>query len=237
MIKIIAKLFNKNIDITENTSPRLESSILEVLNNINLKYDFSQSTLLEIGSRDGLDSYRIKNLLNIDSKNVLIVEANPTCCEFIRKKYPKFRVINYAIYNKEESLTFNKVLKENIGTSSLLDRRDNYYHDKSEKISVSAIRGETLLKKFNLSNIGFCKIDVEGATYEVIESFEDMLSTIQFLHIECEHKQVWENQKLYDDIKKLLEFKNFEQVFFEYVSDEKLQSDSIWRNKNKLELL
>lgn len=116
--------------------------------------------------------------------------------------------------------------------SSILDRVDGFYNNiTTEKITVNTITGKQLLKQINLDYIDLCKIDVEGLTYEVIESFENKIKSIRSMHIECEHKEIWKNQKLFLDVEHLLKSFNFEMVYFEYICNETIQSDSIWLNR------
>lgn len=229
MLSIIKKILNRQKH--ENTSPTLEDSIEAALKNI-LPKIIEFKTLLEIGSRDGHDANRLSKLLNINKQDVYVIEANPDSFEKIKAEYPSYNVFNVALFNKEGFLDFNKVYKDNIGTSSILNRNDNYYTDKSEKIKVKTITGERFFKEYQIPEISLCKIDVEGATLEVLESFLEQLQKIKLIHLESEHKEVWTNQKLYSDIKDYLTKLNFKEVYFEYVSEEKLQSDSIWLNEN-----
>jgi FkbM family methyltransferase len=188
-------------------------------------------TVLEIGSRDGIDAEKLRGYFGIESKNVWVVEPNPTQQQLILKNYPEINLITNPIFNEEKTLTFYGVdVEDQIlnGVSSLLDRVDKLY-DKinTNKISVKSILGSTLVKMIN-KDIDVCKIDVEGATYEVLDSFGDELNKIKTIHVECEHRPVWINQKLYDEVSQFLIDKGYKQVYFSYCNNDTLQSDSIW---------
>lgn len=186
-------------------------------------------TILEIGSRDADDANILKEIFDISDSNVYIVEPNPKQQIKISEKYPNFNLIKEAIFNEEKLLSFNAVNTHDlIGVSSLMERKDKLY-DKidSEKIMVNTILGSRLLSNIN-KEIDLCKIDVEGATYEVLISFGDDISKIKSMHIENEHLEVWENQKLYEDVKQYLISKDFTEIDFQYVNNVILQSDSIW---------
>jgi len=131
-------------------------------------------------------------------------------------------------------LRFNAVNhnnKDHVGISSLLDRTDNLYWRLDTKvILVPTIKGSKLMEIIN-KDIDMCKIDVEGATYEVLESFGDSISRIKSFHIEAEHKVVWKKQKLYSIIESFLTEHGFEKIYFKYVNDVVVQSDSIWVQK------
>ena len=51
---------------------------------------------------------------------------------------------------------------------------------------------------------------------------------IKSMHLENEHKEVWKNQKLYDEVKDYLLSKGFTEIYFQYVNNVVLQSDTIW---------
>jgi FkbM family methyltransferase len=198
------------------------------------KTNISPKTILEIGSRDGDDANILKEYFSISDSDIYVVEPNPNQQKKISHKYPDFNLIKKAIYNKSGKLKFNRVIDEElIGISSLLSRNDKIYDRiQSELIDVDVVTGDELL--LNLPEIDLCKIDVEGSTYEVIESFGEKITKIKSFHIESEHKEVWTGQKLYDDVKLLLENLGYTQIYFEFVNGVSLQSDSIWVYKNYL---
>lgn len=191
--------------------------------------------ILEIGSRDGHDANKLKNLFSLTDQCVWVVEPNPQQCEMIRTTYPNFNLVDKAIFKTDGIVDFNKLDGDEmmIGTSSILDRVDNWYISMgAKKIKVESITGKKLLEMIN-SDVDVCKIDVEGLTYEVLESFGDDIFKIKSFHIECEHSEVWKNQKLYGEIELFLIKNNFTSVYSDYYEG-KLQSDSIWINNNFL---
>jgi len=203
---------------------------LEVINShtkINPKY------ILEIGSRDGHDANKLKNLFGTEDENVWVVEPNPNQCDLIKEIYPNFNLVDCAISNINDFVNFNQLTGDEmvVGTSSILDRADSWYDQMgAKKIKVKSITGKNLLEIIN-SNVDLCKIDVEGLTYEVLESFEDDIKKIKSFHIECEHREVWKGQKLYDEVESLLINKNYIRVYSDYFEG-KLQSDTIWVHKD-----
>ncbi len=195
------------------------------------KTNITPNTILEIGSRDANDSELLRGFFDINPKNVWIVEPNPIQHNKIISNYPDFNLVKYPIFNEEKEILFNAVdVNDQVlnGVSSVLDRVDNLY-DKinTNKIKLKTILGSELLSIVNL-DVDLCKIDVEGATYEVLESFGTDIIKIKSMHIECEHREVWVNQKLYNDVKQLLITKGYTEVYFNYCNNDTLQSDSIW---------
>ena len=204
-----------------------------MVNYYNLITEFTTitpKTILEIGSMDGNDANKLKELFLLNDNDVWVIEPSSTQQDVIKLKYPNFNLITEAIFNEKGVKSFNQINGHDAGTSSLYDRIDSWYELQGKglvKRMVNTITGYELLTIIN-KDVEICKLDVEGLTYEVLNSFDDKISNIYSFHIESEHREVWKNQYLYDDVKKLLESNNYKQIYFEYVSGGILQSDSIW---------
>ena len=211
--------------------------MVEYINEIIDKTIIKPKNVLEIGSRDGDDAEHLRKGFNIESSDVWVVEPNPTQQIKIIEKYPSIKLIKHPVFNVEKTLIFYGVdVNDQIlnGVSSLLNRIDGLYEKiNTNKIEVETILGSKLIDIIN-QEVDVCKIDVEGATFEVLESFGERINQIKSLHIECEHKPVWVEQKLYDDVSEFLLNKDFTQIYFKYCSNDVLQSDSIWVQKRFL---
>ena len=205
-------------------------------NNIIEKTTIFVKTILEIGSRDGNDANELMNYFQLNSEDVWVVEPNPKQITIIESSYPNFNLVHNAIFSEETEHDFYQVdnnIPNDVGTSSLINRNDNWYESKTNIIKVKTITGKQLLNKIN-REVDVCKIDVEGLTIEVLISFGETLNQIKSFHLECEHREVWKNQKLYNDVAKFLIDNNYVQIYFEYCSGGTLQSDSIWVLNNYL---
>ncbi len=187
--------------------------------------------ILEIGSRDGKDAEKLRSLFKISPDKVYIVEPNPDQVPKINENFPQATLFDFAVSNKIGTATFNKVKPECdegfIGTSSLMERPE-FYQDRTEKIEVDVKTGEYLLEQIKEDQIDLCKIDVEGHTFEVLESFGEKIHRINTFHIESEHVAKWHGQKLYAVNKAYLESMGYTQIMFMYVWGGTIQSDSVW---------
>jgi FkbM family methyltransferase len=185
--------------------------------------------ILEIGSRDGNDALIMKNLFNLDDSKVWVVEPNPKQIKVIENSHPNFNLVPYAIFNESTEHDFYQVEGNmaEVGTSSLVNRNDSWYNGRSNVIKVKTITGEELIDMIG-EDIDICKLDVEGLSYKVLVSFGDKLNKIKSFHIECEHTEIWESQKLYSDVSEYLTHNNYTQIHFEYCPWGPIQSDSIW---------
>lgn len=187
------------------------------------------SVILEIGSRDGDDSNYMKEKFNLRDEDVYIVEPNNISYNLIKEKYPNYKVYKYAINEYNGECDFYNIMDKNvIGISSVKNRRDKYYDNIScNKIRVKCITGHDLINDIN-KRIDYCQIDVEGLGYEVLTSIKEHIKKINYILIESEYKEIWEDQKMYKDIDEYMR-KTHELIFIEKVG---AQSNTLWKLRN-----
>jgi FkbM family methyltransferase len=164
------------------------------------------TSVLEIGSRDGHDAHEICKFFNIDPEECVIVEAHPDLYNTICETYPQYNVYNFAASNKDGVVQFRAGVvghESNVGVSSLMVHKT--YHHYHEKVNVSMFRmDQRVIKDFDL-----LKLDVEGHAYEVLEGFGERLNKIKAIAVETEEIELWEDQKIHDQVQQLLEDKGF----------------------------
>jgi FkbM family methyltransferase len=209
------------------------------------KFKSNPVTILEIGSRDGDDAEALRVLSSADCGNVYIVEPHPDSYRNIINKYPLANVYNFAISNKPGVLDFNAIPltypQSVVGTSSLLRRNRDISAPNQifpeQWIKVLAVTGTTLLELINRHEIDIVKIDVEGFTFEVLQSFGDNVRLMKALHLEVEIPPLtlWEEQKHYADVQYVMRWYGFEEKYYDGkywgridAGGEKLQGDSVW---------
>lgn len=173
-----------------------------------LKEYFTPTSVIEIGSRDGHDAHDICQFFDIDPKNCTIVEAHPELYKIICETYPQYTVHNFAASNTNGFIEFRAGVvghESNVGVSSLMVHKT--YHHYHEKVQVP-------MKRMDLIGIDFdlLKLDVEGHAYEVLEGFGDELDSIKAIAVETEEIELWEGQKIHDQVQEFLESKGFKLV-------------------------
>lgn len=190
-------------------------------------------SILEIGSLNGSDVIQLKKIFNIDNDKIHIVEAHPELYKRIQNvielRHNGMNVYNYAAASTTGPIEFNAIdleLQQNPGASSILDRSDKRVYNKT---IVDGITIFDLFTNYNIDiDIDLCKIDVEGLTLEVLESFGSKIHNINSFHIECEHRAIWKNQKLYSEVESFLIKHDFLPLSLKFAS---YQSDSVWLRK------
>jgi len=194
--------------------------------------DSNVNSIIEIGSRDGQDSYYL--FLKLNPLFVYTFEANPNCYSIITNDYPEFNNIYGAVSNFTGEASFNMVTSSNwdvVGTSSLKDRTDSWYQDKSSKINVPVDTMENYIKKYNIKDpFDVVKIDTEGCSYEVIEGFGKKIHRVKVIHVENETHPYWFEQKLAHEVGELLQSKGFFKDYEEKFGENSI--DEVWINGN-----
>jgi FkbM family methyltransferase len=183
--------------------------------------------MIEIGSRDGYDTDFISNHFQIPKNKCVVFEPNPEQCRLIQSKYPDFDIFNMAISTKEGLQKFT-IDNQNVGMSSLLTRPIS----NGQTIEVDCIRMDEVILALKLESIDICKIDVEGATLDVLKSFGNKLDIVRSIQLESEIEEVWPGQDLYPTIKEYLSNNGFVEVFYVRLSHS--QVDALWIHKNYL---
>lgn len=185
--------------------------------------------IVEIGANYGQDSERLRILFGLKKKDIYIFEAHPRIAKTARKIFG-FHTYQNAVFNEEKKIVLHGVdeLCENSGISTVM-HSDNLQDKLTKNFRVQAIRMDMWMQKNNLNHIDFCKIDAEGANYEVLQGFGEKLHHVNAIQIEAEHEADYDGEHLWEDISRLLEETGFVLVLF---IRHTIQSDSLWIRKD-----
>lgn len=186
-------------------------------------------TILEIGALDGEYTHELREAFSISKDDTFLVEPNPELRENLLHIAKPSNIFSVAVSNIRGKLTLNRVVsteKNKIGCSSLKRRVDSWGSNLDYlPVMVDVITGADLMKTIS-QQIDLCIIDVEGLAFEVLESFQELLSDINSILIECEHSAIFENQRLFSEVHTFLVNSGFQMMSFRY--SYKNQSDSVW---------
>ena len=145
--------------------------------------------IMEIGSLDGNDSLFFKS--EYPNANVYCIEGLPENYNEFLKDLKNITTINAVIADYDGTIDFHK--KNINGIHGIFDRGSQYG---IEKLKLKCYTMKTICKMYNISSLDLVKIDVEGATYEILKSMDDIIDTIKIMHIETEMHEFFKNQKL-----------------------------------------
>ncbi len=180
--------------------------------------------IIEIGSLNGNDALFFKTCF--PESNVYCIEGLPDNYNTYLKNLTNITPINIVIADYDGEITYHK--KNVNGIHGILNRGDEYG---TETITLECKTIKTLCNDYNIQSIDFVKIDVEGATYEILNGMSEMLDTIKIMHIETESYPFFKGQKLHDEVADYLTNKDFTMVDMTSVNiNNGQQYDSVWVN-------
>jgi len=179
--------------------------------------------IVEIGSLNGKDSLYFKKWF--PQANVYAVEGLPDNYNNYMKDLQNITPINAIITNKnKDKIIYHK--KNTNGIHGIYDRGQQYGESTLE---LPCYTFKTISEKYKIPPVDVVKIDVEGATLDVLEGMD--LSNIKIMHIETENYPLFKDQRLHDDVVKYLEDRDFKMIKLSQVDIEgHYQHDSVWLN-------
>ena len=212
-----------NVFLTNRTSIRMD----DYIKLINKYIDTSTiSTIVDAGSMDGSDTLKLKNAF--PNSTAYSIEGLPDNYNTYLKDNTNIIGINCVIALYDGEITY---YQKNInGIHGIYDRGSSYG---TRTLTLPCFKLATIINNYNIPTIDILKIDVEGASYDLLLSLEQHIHEIKIMHIETETSPFFKGQTLHTDVCKLLEQNNFEciDIIFVEITDNAFQSDSVWVNK------
>lgn len=135
--------------------------------------------------------------------------------------------IQAVVSDKEDYATFHK--KNINGIHGIFDRGENYG---TETETVITSRVDKICALLGVGKIDIAKIDVEGATYEVLVGFGDLLHQVKMFHLETESYPFFKGQKLHPEVVSLMQSSGFDclKITRVEIDADRFQYDSVWIN-------
>jgi hypothetical protein len=185
-------------------------------------------TIMEIGSRDGVDAMFLKQ--EYPHANVYAIEGLPENYDRYMKHLAAITSFNVVITNYDGETDYHK--KNLNGIHGIRNRGDQFGDTVLSNLSCKRI--DTVCREQQIDAIDMVKIDVEGCTYEVLESFGDLLHTVKIMHIETESYPFFEGQVLHETVCEYLRNHGFAMIALTTIgalnNNEHHQHDSVWVN-------
>ncbi len=188
--------------------------------------DIEINVIFEIGSLNARDALYLKS--QYPNAAVYAIEGLEDNYNKYLKDLTDITCFNYVIFETEGDIDYHK--KKLNGIHGVFNRGD---HFGTEIQKSKSYRMDTVCSMHNIPAIDVVKLDVEGASLEVLRSFGDVLDTVKIMHIETEDYEFFKGQRLHDDVVAFLTSKGFEMIDISGndVEGRGNQYDSIWINK------
>jgi FkbM family methyltransferase len=208
---------------------KIDINMEEFMNYSKKFFDSSDiKNIMEIGSLDGRDSLYFKE--HYPNANVFCIEGLPSNYQNYLSNLDTITPINIVIADYDGMITFHH--KNINGIHGILNRGDQYGTD---TLYLPCKTIKTICKEYKIDNIDLVKIDVEGASYEILNSMGDKLKDIKIMHIETESYPFFKGQKLHSEVEVILLENGFELIELSSVNiGIGKQHDSVWVNKKYL---
>lgn len=184
--------------------------------------------IVDAGTMDGCDALFLKN--KYPNATVYAIEGLPDNYKKYLVNMTNIIPINMVIANYDGNITYHE--KNINGIHGIYNRGDEYG---TKLIELPCYKLSTIMEKYNIgSHIDVLKIDVEGATMDLLKSLENNLYNVKIMHIETETYPFFKGQLLHDEVCLFLLNKNFSLIDITFVEilPNMFQSDSIWINNN-----
>lgn len=210
-------------------SNRNSIDIPDFISLINSNFNKDQiSVIFEVGALDAKDALFLNN--EFPDAKVFAIEGLVDNYNNYMKDLKVITSINAVICDYDGTIDYHKKMIN--GIHGIFNRGDQYGGEIIKDLPCYTLK--TLCKEYNLEFIDVIKIDVEGATYEVLKGMGDLLSTIKIMHIETETIQYFQGQRLHQEVIELLEENNFSMIDLTSCSiGGGAQCDSVWINNKR----
>ena len=165
-----------------------------------------KDAFLDVGSLDGREAFAVEE--RFPKVAPIAFEPNPRNIAVIedeqQKRHSRIMLETYAIGNENSTVSFytrNPRESDNFGASSILkfSETDHDTQFDTTRIEVPLRRLDTLELLAPYTHLALW-IDVEGAGYQVLEGIAAIAQKVQLVHIEVETRQLFEGQRLANDI-------------------------------------
>ena len=178
--------------------------------------------IVEIGSMDGKDSIFFKD--TFPDAVVFAIEGLPDNYEIMRR-YESINCIQAVVSDEDGEIIFH--VKNINGLHGMHDRGSIYG---TKKIRLPCHRFDSTAREYFIPEADVLKIDVEGATFNVLKGMGERLDKVKIMHIETESYPFFEGQALHDEVSIFLEDKRFCLVEMSKakINENGYQHDSVW---------
>ncbi|MED5579807.1 MAG: FkbM family methyltransferase [Nitrospinota bacterium] len=206
-----------------------------------LLFIFKPDLVFDIGSLDGRDAIRMRDLL--PESQIVSFEANSLNYKKMEEN-PVFNPLNISIMNKavsdidgevdfyEEEIFIKDDGRDNRhgGVSSTRARVDEISKGHN-KVKVETTRVDSFVLSLPVLPKSIALwIDVEGGSFEVLNGLSGVKDLVSLIHVEVETEEVWKDQKTKQDVLDLLDSEGFMVIAR---SRKSLQHDIVLVNKQE----
>jgi len=173
------------------------------------------NTIVELGSRDGLDAIWLHKHFNAE---VVCWECHPELVEVVKEHiqfFPEVELVDKAVWSERTTLEFNIVVNGNVGASSVFKAKNEQGRPQLEQKTVS-VETETLDSWWHThregKTIDLLCLDLQGAEIEALKGATSLLPNVKYIITEGCRNPEYEDAPTLEDIRGLLAEYGFQEV-------------------------
>lgn len=174
-----------------------------------------KAVFLDVGAMGGPASEQFKYLCRHDLVTYVGLEPQASECEALKRMFPRGIFLEDAVGNVEGEVPLHLT----VSPACISVLQPNFAVLKDYPIAAcfqvsgtSAARLTTIHKLVRSGRIpqpDFIKCDAQGYDHQVLEGCGDVLDATLGIEVECQFKQIYQDQKTFFEIKQLLESHGF----------------------------
>ena len=150
-------------------------------------------------------------------RNIYWVEAMKNKVDKMRLKYPRQKIINTVVSDKDgEEVTFN--VANNGESSSILElgthkqEHPHIHYVKSYSCKTKTLSTVIKDENIDIKNINFLNLDIQGAELKALKGMEKYLKDIDYIYSEINKKELYIGCALLEEIDEYLQQFGFSRV-------------------------
>jgi FkbM family methyltransferase len=189
------------------------------------KVDFkSIRYILDVGSRDGLQSIELKG--HFTNAKVLAIEGNADMMPTLRKNVlahsdikPIEAVINDYVgesifYRIDKEKPITPHLDGNPGASSLFIADESYQLEKYHQIPVpvKCYTLDYICDEEGVDSVDLIWMDLQGAEIKALSGFLNRLPHLKYIWVEVTHSTIYKKQPLFQEFNHFMHTNGFERI-------------------------
>jgi FkbM family methyltransferase len=181
------------------------------------KPNYSPKIILDVGSRDLQQTLEFLSVY--PDAFIIAFEPNPYQEKEIRQKidnynitYPNAKILFYpvALGNKEEIATLHSPPQDqNHGAGSLLKPHYSAIVHDYNKYEVQVRKLKNILDELKINKVDILWADAQGFEIEIMKGMEDILSSVDFIHVEATKVPYYDDHPTIEVVTKFLQNNNF----------------------------
>lgn len=138
--------------------------------------------------------------------NIIWIEADPKTCRRAEEMHPEQVILNYLVTDENDVFMNFNVANNNESSSILKFGTHKIYHTNVVYIGEKILRSkriDAIYEKHTISDkyANFLNIDIQGVELLALKSMGNLLNNFDYVYLEVNTEEVYENCCLLEDIK------------------------------------